>query len=191
MITLDQLVQIMPLAAAKAPIFIDPLNAAMEEFEINTRLRIAAFLAQLAHESAQLRYMAEIANGDAYNDRADLGNTRPEAIRTAAVYGATPGRFYKGHGPIQITGYDNHKACGEALHLDLVNNPRLLEQPSHGCRAAGWFWQSHNLNKWADASDFDGVCDVVNRGHKTRPDGDSNGYASRLHFYQVALGVLM
>ena len=135
-LTLQQLQLIMP-AATRASLFLEPLNAAMQEFGIDTRLRMAAFLSQIGHESGQFRFMEELASGAAYDNRADLGNTNSEAIRIATAHGSTPGRFWKGHGPIQITGYLNHLAAMMALELDCVEQPRLLCEPVHGCRAAG------------------------------------------------------
>jgi putative chitinase len=190
MITLRQLRKIIPYAGLRAAVFLKPLNDAMTEFGIDTPARQAAFVAQVAHESGSLSYVREIASGQAYNGRKDLGNTRPEAIRIAAEHGTTPGPFWKGHGLIQITGYDNHLACGEALGLDLVNQPGLLEKPVHACRSAAWFWKEHDLNKWADAGDFDGASDVINRGRKTAKVGDANGYADRLAFYERAKEVI-
>lgn len=81
-LTLAQLQRIMP-ASTQASLFLEPLNAAMQEFGIDTRLRMAAFLAQIGHESGQFRFMEELASGAAYDNRADLGNTNPEAIRIA------------------------------------------------------------------------------------------------------------
>lgn len=190
MITLEQLKKIIPYAGHRAGVFLGPLNDAMAEYGIDTPVRQAAFLAQVAHESGSLRYVREIASGKAYDGRKDLGNTKPEAIRIAAQHGTTPGRFWKGHGLIQVTGYNNHLACGEALGLDLVNQPTLLEMPVHACRSATWFWKENDLNRWADAGDFDGVSDVINRGRKTAKVGDANGYADRLDFYQRAKEVL-
>jgi putative chitinase len=84
MISAQQLHKIMPSATpARIANFIGPLNATMEEFGINTPKRQAAFLAQLAHESGSLRYVQEIASGAAYDNRADIGNTRPDAIALA------------------------------------------------------------------------------------------------------------
>ena len=78
MISFDQLVRIMPYAKQRADKFIDPLNAAMKEFDISENgLREAAFLAQIAHESAELKYCEEIASGSAYEGRDDLGNMAP------------------------------------------------------------------------------------------------------------------
>lgn len=162
--------------------FIDPLNTAMAEFEINTPLRQSAFVAQLAHESGQFKYMEEIASGAAYDGRADLGNTRPQAILIAKEHGSTPGRWWKGHGPIQITGFDNHMACGIALNLDLMNYPTLIATPEGGCRAAGWFWKTHRLNELADAQDFLRITKRIN--------GGTNGLDDRLKFYGRAKAVL-
>ena len=68
----------------------------MEKYQITTPLRRAAFLAQLAHESGELKYMEEIASGEAYEGRKELGNTAPG-----------DGKRYKGRGPIQLTGRFN------------------------------------------------------------------------------------
>lgn len=188
-LTLAQLQRIMP-ASTRASLFLEPLNAAMQEFGIDTRLRMAAFLSQIGHESGQFRFMEELASGAAYDNRADLGNTNPEAIRIAAAHGSTPGRFWKGHGPIQITGYHNHLAAMLALHVDCVEQPRLLCEPVHGCRAAGWFWSVNGLAKWADVGDIDGVSDMVNRGKKTVAIGDANGFAERKAIWERALEVI-
>lgn len=188
MITHQQLRTIMPFARNLA-YFIDPLDETMHRFEINTPARMAPFIANLAHESGEFRYMEELADGSAYDHRADLGNTHPEAIRIARLNGTTPGRFYKGHGPIQITGYWNHKACGEYLGIDLVQYPQLLCQPHYGCLSAGWFWHVNGINAFADAGDFDGVCDKINRGRKTARIGDSNGWADRVRYYERAKAV--
>lgn len=187
---LEQLKHIMPRAGRRAEVFVGPINAAMDEFGIDTMLRQAAFLAQIAHESCQLLYVEEIASGNAYTDRDDLGNTRPEAVRIAAMHGMPTGHFYKGHGLIQITGYDNHLACGRALSIDAANEPQLLTVPIYAARSAGWFWQSNKLNQWADARDIDGVSDVINRGRKTARHGDANGFKDRLAFYELAKEVL-
>lgn len=179
MLTIDQLVKIMPFAKSRAAKFIDGINATLTEFNIGTPARQAAFLAQIGHESGQLQYVKELASGDAYEGRKDLGNTWPG-----------DGRRYKGRGLIQVTGRANYIECGKALGLDLVGKPELLEDPTNACRSAGWYWSTRNLNKWADAKDFDGVSDVVNRGRKTAAIGDSNGWADRKAIYEAAVRVL-
>lgn len=178
-ITLKQLSEIAPLSTSRANNFLAPLNATLEEFEINTVQRVACFLAQLLHESGQFRYVEELASGDAYEFRQDLGNTAQG-----------DGKRFKGRGLIQITGKTNYLALSLALDIDCFNKPELLEEPLNACRSAGWFWKVNNLSKWADVGDIDGVSDIVNRGHKTVKIGDSNGYAERLWFYNKAVSVL-
>jgi len=188
-ITHDHIRFIMPYARNIAN-FIDPLNDAANRFEINTPRRLAAWLANLAHESGEFRYMEEIADGSAYDSREDLGNLDPEAIRVAKAHGSTAGRWFKGHGPIQITGYYNHRDCGEYLGIDAVNEPRLLATPIYGCLAAGWFWEPYmRINRFADLGDFDACCDLVNLGRRTPRVGDSNHYAQRLAYYNRALSL--
>lgn len=184
-LTLDQLRAIMPQAGARAGIFLTPLNAAMDEFGIDTPARQAAFLAQVAHESGQLRYVREIASGAAYDGREDLGNTRAEAIRIAAEHGSTPGRWWRGHGLIQITGYDNHRACSVALYEDadyLLHHPQALEVPAPAARSAAWFWLAHHLNDPADRGDFMRITRIIN--------GGTNGLQERVEFYERAQKVL-
>lgn len=181
-ITLEQLRTIMPQAPATLPDFVDPLNATMQEWEINTKGRACAFIANLAHESAQFQFMEEIASGAAYDHRVDLGNREPEAIAAAAAHNMTTGRFYRGHGPIQVTGYYNHRDCGAALLLDLVHSPRLLTLPAHGCRAAGWFWKTRGCNELADAGKFEAIVRRIN--------GGLNGLADRMMFWDRATAAL-
>jgi putative chitinase len=173
--TLDELKRIMPLAGPRADKFFGPLTDTMAKWEINPELRKSAFLANLAHESGQLRYVLELASGAAYEGRMDLGN----------IY-AGDGRRYKGRGLIQITGRTNYNACGKALGVDLVACPELLELPQYAADSAGWFWKTHKLNEVADSGDFDAVCDLINRGHRTVAVGDANGYPERLSYFSRA-----
>lgn len=176
-ITLQQLQKIMPYAGKRAGTYLEPLNAAMCEFGIDTPMRQAAFLAQLAHESGSLRYVRELASGDAYDTgrlAQRLGNT-PEADGD--------GQRYKGRGLIQITGTDNYRDCGLALGIDLLAHPELLEQPDLACRSAGWFWQSRGLNPLADVGAFRAITRVINGGF--------NGYDDRLAYYERAKAVLL
>jgi len=169
--TLDQLIKIMPYARARAPSFLAPLNAAMAEFGITTPARQASFLAQVGHESGQLRYVLELATGTAYEGRKDLGNTV-----------AGDGVRFKGRGLIQITGRANYAACGAALGLHLIAQPELLEQPVNACRSAGWFWKTRGLNELADAGDQVRVTRRIN--------GGINGLADRMALFDVAQRVL-
>lgn len=168
---LAQLLKIMPYAHDRAPDFLDSLNATMDEFEINTPARQAAFLSQIGHESGQLRYVRELASGAAYEGRVDLGNSEPG-----------DGERFRGRGLIQITGRRNYIACGTALDVDCIEQPELLELPNNACRSAGWFWQTHGLNGLADAGDQVAVTRRVN--------GGTNGLADRLALFAVAERVL-
>ncbi|WP_338678903.1 glycoside hydrolase family 19 protein [Janthinobacterium sp. TB1-E2] len=171
-ITLEQLLSIMPLARLRAAAFLAPLNAAMVEFGITTPARQASFLSQVGHESGQLRYVRELASGQAYEGRADLGNTqRGDGVR------------FRGRGLLQVTGRANYAACGKALGLDLLAQPELLEQTVNACRSAGWFWQTRGLNALADAGDQERVTRRIN--------GGVNGLAERLALYREARKVLV
>lgn len=183
MLTVDELHDIMPFAHSRVETFVDALNDAMREFSVSdTPLREAAFIAQIAHESGELRYTEEIASGSAYDDRADLGNTRPEAVAAARAAGTTPGPYFKGRGLLQITGYDNYLSCGASLGLDLVSGPRQLASVIPACRSAGWFWQRHGLNELADKSDMIGITKKINGGR--------TGMDDRMKYYRRALAAI-
>lgn len=174
-ITQQQLLQILPNAGAKAGVFAPALNTAMQRYQIVGSKRVAAFIAQTGHESGQLRYVREIWGPtpaqSRYEGRADLGNTV-----------AGDGRKFCGRGLIQITGRANYAACGEALGLDLINHPELLELPQHAAMSAAWFWKQKGLNDLADRDEFNTITRRIN--------GGQNGLAERLEFYERALKVL-
>lgn len=149
-----ELTAMMPAAGSRAMTFADPLTATMSEFGVDTPRRRASFLAQVCHESGSLRYVREIASGEAYEGRADLGNTHPgDGIR------------FRGRGLLQITGRANYMQCGVALCLDLIGSPELLETPINACRSAGWFWRSRDLNRYADADRFASLTRAINGGY--------------------------
>jgi len=127
MLTDAQLQQIMPtLASAKRGLYLPHLNAAIRAHGIDTALRSAAFVAQLAHESGEFRWMEEIwGPTDAqrrYEPPGDLakrlGNTQPG-----------DGKRFKGRGPIQITGRFNYQTYGALLGIDLVAEPAKAAAP--------------------------------------------------------------
>ena len=170
--TPDQLQHIMGCSTERAETFCEPLNAAMRRYDISVPERMAAFLAQVGHESGRLVYVEELASGTAYNGRADLGNTKADAYKWA---GSTlPGPYFKGHGLIQITGYDNHVAVGAALYPDdpeiFLRDPKALCEPDNAAMSAGWFWNSRNLNALADGGDFRGITIKINGGLNGQPD---------------------
>lgn len=176
-----QLLQILPNAGRQAALFTPVLNAAMNKYAIVGRLRLAAFIAQIGHESGQLRYVRELGS-DAYLAKYDTG-------RLADRLGNTPepdgdGQKYRGRGLIQVTGADNYEACSEALFGDsrLLATPELLEHPLYASMSAGWFWQKAGLNTLADKGDFLTITKRIN--------GGTNGLDDRKALYERALKVL-
>jgi len=135
-------------------------------------MRAAQFLAQIACESIQLTYTAELASGTRYEGRADLGNTKPG-----------DGPRFKGRGLIQVTGRANYTACAQALKLPLLDHPELLELPTYAAQSAGWFWKSHGCNELADTGDVKAVTRRVNGGF--------NNLSDRITFFDRARKVLL
>ena len=174
-ITEQQLLQILPNAGHVAGVFAPVLNTAMNRYQIVGSKRVAAFIAQIGHESGQLKYVKEIwgpTKAQArYEGRADLGNTQPG-----------DGSKFRGRGLIQITGRANYKACGEALGLDLINQPTLLEQPQYAAMSAAWFWSMKGLNTLVDQGDFVKITRRIN--------GGVNGLEDRLQLWDKAKKVL-
>ncbi len=165
MLSEQTLRQMMPAAGARLDAHLPYIMAALHQGRIDTPVRIAAFIAQLAHESGDYLWMQELADGRAYEGRADLGNVLPG-----------DGPRFKGHGPIQITGRANHRACGQALGIDAEASPLLLTLPQYGTAAAVWFWTVGNgkidLNLLADRGWFTTITRVIN--------GGTNGLEDRL-----------
>ena len=178
-ITQQQLQQILPSAGQTAGVFVPVLNTAMVRFQIVGKKRIAAFIAQIGHESGQFRYVRELGN-DQYLSKYDTGSLAKRLGNTPEADG--DGQKYRGRGLIQITGRANYMMCGEALALDLINQPELLEKPQHACMSAAWFWASRGLNTLADAGQFDTITRRIN--------GGQNGAADRQALYARALKVL-
>ena len=157
----------------------------MAAYEITTPARQGMFLANVGHESGGLHYTSELWGPTPaqtrYEGRKDLGNTKPG-----------DGRKYRGHGLIQTTGRANHAAVRDRLrtkfpHVDVPDFeefPELLAQIEWAALSAADYVDMCGLNIYADIGDFDGYCDKVNRGRKTSPVGDSNGYAERLRNWQ-------
>jgi len=174
-ITEQQLLQILPNAGRQAGVFVPVLNTAMNRYGIVGTPRAAAFIAQVGHESGQLQWVREIwgptAQQAGYEGRADLGNTVPG-----------DGSKYRGRGLIQITGRANYAACGEALGLDLINNPQQLEQPQYAAMSAAWFWSTRGLNTLADQGQFVKITRRIN--------GGLTGQDDRQALYDKALKVL-
>lgn len=177
-LSLEMLQKIMPHCKVSTQV-LPTLNETMREFEINNRLRAAAFLATLAVESGEYKYNEELASGTAYEGRTDLGNTQPG-----------DGPRFKGHGRIQLTGRDVHKACGDYFGVDLIANPKLAAEEPLATKSAGWFWVHYKtqMNELSDQGEFLKTQIKVNgRNKKT---GLPNGWPERQNYYKVALTVL-
>ena len=178
LITAAQLRAVMPNASGRADVFAPILADVLLFRQINTPARIAAFLAQVGHESGQLRYVRELWGPTlaqrGYEGRADLGNTQPG-----------DGKRFLGRGLIQITGRVNYRACGIALGLDLETQPELLETPANAAASAAWFWLSNGLNRFAD-QDTDAAFVQLTR----RINGGTNGLDDRRALWSRARAVL-
>lgn len=194
-LTADSLKQIMPKASeANILKYLDALNSQLNKFGINTPLRIAHFIAQIAHESGSFKYNSENLNYSAKALRAVFGKyfptddlaeayaRRPEKIANR-VYAnrmnngdeaSGDGWRFRGRGLIQLTGRDNYTQCGKELKLDLINNPDLLsDQPNMAVDAAAWFWNKHHLNTYADQDDIKRITKIINGGYNGLEDRES------------------
>ena len=181
MLTDTQLQQVMPrLAAAKLQLLLPHLNHAMQTYGVDTMQRTAAFIAQLAHESGEFRWMEEIWGPTDPQRRyeppgtlaARLGNTQPG-----------DGKRFKGRGPIQITGRFNYTKYGALLGIDLTAQPELAATPEIAFATAGLYWQSNGLNELADAGDFLKITRRIN--------GGTNGLADRQKYHTRASELLV
>lgn len=153
-IRLEQLLMAMPNAGKRAEKFLPYLNKYAQEFDINTPLRWAHYLAQIAHESGELRYTKEIASGKAYEGRKDLGNThKGDGVR------------YKGRGLIQITGRANYRKYAGYCGYDVVEQPELLEQPLGATRSSMWIFDTFGCNKLADEDNLKVIRRKINGGY--------------------------
>lgn len=175
MITVLDLKEIMPKVGSRADLYIKPLNDTFAEFKINTMIAVSAFLANVAVESGELYWTKEIWGPTpqqvTYEGRRDLGN-----------YGFGDGHKFLGRGLIQLTGRKNYTMCGNALGLDLVANPELLESPLNATRSAGWFWSTNDLTRIANTGDFKAVVKRIN--------GGLTHYDKRREYYDRAMTIL-
>jgi len=129
------------------------LGQAMDPYEINTVRRAACFLGQLALESGELRYWEELASGEAYEGRRNLGNTEPG-----------DGPRFKGRGPIQLTGRANYQAFQDATGLAVIDHPEKVATPKVGFYTAVWYWDCKKLNPLADRFAVRSITRIVNGG---------------------------
>lgn len=183
-ITTNQLLEIMPnarsylsknknFAGYSLESIVLRINKYAKEFKIDSPLRWAHYLAQIAHESLELRYSEEIASGKAYEGRKDLGN----------IYKGDGVKF-KGRGLIQLTGRTNYTNYKNFCGFDVVAKPELLCQPVGAIRSSMWFWSKKGLNELADMDDF---MTITKRINGSKP----NGVESRKTYLNRAYKVLV
>lgn len=166
--------------ADRAAEWLAPLAYACSLYSIDTPRRMAAFLAQIGHESGRLRYVRELWGPTPaqrrYEGRADLGNTQPG-----------DGKRYMGRGLIQTTGRANYRATRDGLRAlvasvpDFEARPEALEQPRWAALSAAWYWHSRGLNALADVGD-DAAFVAITR----RINGGTNGLADRRALWAAA-----
>ena len=154
----------------------------MAEFAIEAPARAAAFLAQLAHESGQFRFMEEIWGPTDAQRRYEPVTKLSQALGNTDV---GDGKRFKGRGPIQLTGRANYQRFGDLLSVDLLADPPRAANPSVAFRAAGLFWSKKGLNELADVATPAAFKEITRR-----INGGTNGLAERQAFYAVARKVL-
>lgn len=192
-ITANALVRAVGCPSVVAALYAEPLREACDLFQINTRDRLAAFLAQVGHESGGLSQTEENLNYSA----AGLVATWPNRFTSASallyarqpqkianhVYGNRGGNRdpgdgwkYRGRGLIQTTFRSNYEATTEALLEklptvpDFVINPEQLATPRWAALSAGSYWSDHELNALADSGEFDKITKRINGGQHGRAD---------------------
>lgn len=196
LLTLDVLFDLFPNARKSRlnlQLMLDIIN---ESDVINTTNRVASFLAQCAHESGSFTIVRENMNYSSVGLRktfskyfptdelAEQYARQPERIGNrvyASRMGNGPessgdGYKYRGRGFIQLTGKNNYTECGKALNLPLLEKPEILESGGGATRSAMWYWDTNNLNRYADLDDIKGQTRVINGGY--------NGLDERTRYYE-------
>jgi putative chitinase len=182
--------------------WLEALNEILPEYEIDTPKRVAAFIAQCAHESGGFRALKENLNYRAesllkifpkyFKTLAEANNyaKKPEKIANK-IYGGRMGNGpelsgdgfrYCGRGLIQLTGKENYTWFAESLEMELEDVPEYLQTFEGAVQSACWFWETNNLNQWADKGDILTMTKRIN--------GGTIGLEDRKKHYEHALHVL-
>lgn len=180
----------------------DALCEILPEYEINTPERVAAFIAQCAHESGGFKFLKENLNYRAESllkifpkyfktlDEARAYEKRPEKIANR-IYGNRMGNGdeasgdgfrYCGRGLIQLTGKENYSWFAASLEIPVEEASEYLETFEGAVQSACWFWETNNLNQWADKKDIMTLTKRIN--------GGTIGLEDRIKHYNHALHVL-
>jgi putative chitinase len=181
------------------------IDTILPEYEINTPQRVAAFVAQCAHESAGFKFLKENLNYKAASLRKVFGKYFPDDA-IAAQYANRPnkqeaianrvyanrmgngdedsgdGFRYLGRGLIQLTGKNNYTLFSASIDTPLEEIPEYLQTFEGAVQSACWFWEQNNLNQWADKGDILTLTKRIN--------GGTIGLDDRIKHYNHALHVL-
>jgi len=178
------------------------LAEALPDYDINTPSRVAAFLAQCAHESGEFKFIQENLNYKAeslcrvwprYFPNMDVAKAyahKPEMIANRAYanrMGNGPeesgdGWKFCGRGLIQLTGRSNYQAFADSIETAIDDLPEYLKTFEGCVQSACWFWEANNLNQWADKGDILTLTKRIN--------GGTLGLEDRKKHYEHALHVL-
>lgn len=141
------------------------IETGIPAYGIDTEIRAAHFLAQMAHESGGFRYLSEIWGPTPAQRRYDgrMGNRAPG-----------DGFKYRGRGIIQLTGRNNYREFGRRLNLDLEGQPDLAARPEVAVKVSGEFWNARGLSPLADRDDVRAVTRRINGGF--------NGFRDRVRW---------
>lgn len=163
-------------------VYTTQLNTQCPRFGINTLVRLAAFVAQIGHESGSLAHVREL-----WGPTDQQRKYEPPSDVAASLGNDTPGDGFRfrGRGLIQITGRSNYEQVGAGLGVDLIRQPELLEQPEFAVSSACWWWQSRGLNQIADINSEDSYRRIT-----LRINGGLNGFPDRLERWERAKKVL-
>jgi len=164
-----------PVAAKVAPI----TGSKAEQLLMNTAVRsgitgteLAAFMAQMAHESDNFKSMKEY--GGSLDFRKYDPKYAPKKAKTLGNKYAGDGNRFKGRGFIQITGRYNYRIASKAIGVDLVKNPKLAEDPAVAAKIAVWYWKLRvqpNVTNW---NDVEAVTKPINPGLRGLEDRKEN-----------------
>ena len=163
----------------------EALDQLLDDYDIDTPLRVAHFVAQCAHESGNFVFIKENLNYKAaslqkifskYFPTAELAaqyDNQPERIANR-IYAnrmgngpETSGDGYKycGRGLIQLTGKDNYTFFAGSLNIPVEEASDYLATFEGAAQSACWFWEQNNLNRFADANDVKGLTKAINGGY--------------------------
>ena len=166
------------------PVWVDALNETFQRFDISTPVRQASFIGQCGHECANFKVLEENLNYRA-ETLMKLWKSRFPTIEIANEYARNPkkiankvyssrmgnrdeasgdGYRFRGRGCIQLTGHANYFHAGQACGEDFVMNPDLVATPKYAAMTAGWFWNTHKINQFADRQDFTLMTKKINGG---------------------------